>query len=180
MKPTILTVISDQLTRANTTYALSHDGFHVIEASDQRSITEQIRRQLACLAIVALHEPNALELCRIIRRETDVPVIVLLPEPNEHGEWMCFQAGAADVISPSTSKRVLLARIHAVVKRHPQHVTAPSRTIDIDPLKLDLDARTLDVHGNPVPVTRIEFDLLAQLMSQPRRVDIRSELIQSV
>lgn len=180
MKATILTVMSDQLSRANTSYALTHDGFHVIEATDQRCILDQIRRQFVCLVLIAVHEPNALELCRTIRRETAVPVIIQLTEPSEPAEWMCLQAGAADVISATTSKRVMLARVHSVVKRHPLHIAEQPRTISIGALLLDLDARTLDVDGNTVSVTRIEFDLLAQLMAQPRRVHIRRELIQSV
>lgn len=180
MKTSILTIMSDQLARANTTYALTHDGFRVIEATDRRCLVEQIRRQFACLVIIALHEPNALELCRNIRRETGVPVIIQLPEPNEHTEWMCFQAGASDVISERTSKRVLLARVHSVVKRHPLHLVEEPRTMQVGVLTLDLDARTLEVAGTPVIVTRIQFDLLAQLMAQPRRVHLRSDLIQAV
>lgn len=180
MKPTVLTVISDQLARANATYALTSDGFHVIETTDHRGVVEQIRRQFIRLAIVALHEPNALELCRSIRRETEVPVIVQLPECNEHSEWMCFQAGATDVITTSTSKRVVLARVHSVLKQHPLHVVEDARTLQVGALMLDLDARTLDVDGSPVPVTRIEFDLLAQLMARPRRVHVRGDLIQAV
>ena len=180
--PAVLLVDDDEVTRLMTAISLRKRGFEIVECGSGEEALESLQGGLPDIVVldVDLEDLGGFGLLSSIVNDSDVPVIVLLPEPNEHGEWMCFQAGAADVISPSTSKRVLLARIHAVVKRHPQHVTAPSRTIDIDPLKLDLDARTLDVHGNPVPVTRIEFDLLAQLMSQPRRVHIRSELIQSV
>lgn len=180
MKATVLLAISDQLARANTKHALSRDGFQVIESTDAHSISEHLRGQFVRLVIIGMHEPIALELCRTIRRDGDVPVMIMLPAPNEPAEWMSFQAGADDVISITTSKRVLISRVDALVKQHPLQLVEHPRTLQVGPLMLDLDARTLEVDGAAVVVTRIEFDLLAQLMAQPRRVHIRADLIQSV
>lgn len=180
MKHTILTVMSDPIVRANLSYALHHAGFNVVESVDPRSVAEQIRRQFASLVIASLHEPKALELCRDIRQNSDVPVLVQLPVVDERSEWMCFQAGADDVVSTATSKRVLLARVAALLRGHEQPHFDEPRVLEVGALRIDLDARTLAVNEQDVVVTRTEFDLLAQLMAQPRRVHVRGDLVQAV
>ena len=180
MQQTILTVMSDPLLRANLSHTLVRGGFHVIDVLEPRDVQEQIRRQFAELVVASLPEPRLLELCRDIRRHTDVPVLVQLPELEEQHEWMCFQAGANDVVPASVSKRVLLARIEALLRD--RSVTGPpaDRVLHVGPLTLDLDARQLFVLHRQVPLTRTEFDLLAQLMSHPRRVHVRGDLVHAV
>lgn len=178
MNHTVLTVIEDPLVRANVRYTLTRDGLRVVESSDHRCAAELVRAQNAHLVLVDLHEPLALELCRRLRREEDVPVLVQLPCHDEHSEWMCLQAGAGDVINRTTSKRVMLARAQALLQR--QAEVDPLQTIRVGPLLLDMEARTVEVHGIEVTVTKTEFDLLALLMAQPRRVHVRADLVHTV
>lgn len=180
MKPTILTVMQDRMIRANLTYALASHGFDVVESQDLQGITDQIRRQFANLVVTALNESAALELCRRVRRQSDVPILVQLLQHNERSEWMCFQAGANDVVSADTSRRVLLSRINALLTRHAPAHAAPARTLRAGPLLVDLDARSLHIEDRPVELTRTEFDLLAQLIAQPRRVHVRGDLVFAV
>lgn len=166
--------------RANVRFALAREGFDVIEALSPNSVRQQIRQHFVQMAVIGLAEPATLELCRNIRHCSDLPILVQLPEPSEQAEWMCFQAGADDVISEHTSRRLLVARVNALLLR--QHTDAPrsERTLRIGPLLIDLDARTLHIDDHPVDLTRTEFDLLAQLMAQPRRVHVRSDLVMAV
>lgn len=180
MKPTILTVMQDQVHRANLTYALARHGFDVIETHDVRSITDQVRQSLAHLVVTALHEASALELCRRIRHDSDIPILVQLPHVSEHSEWMCFQAGADDVVGSDVSRRVLLARVQSLLQRYRTQHDVDVRTLRAASLLVDLDARTLHIDDAPVELTRTEFDLLAQLMAQPRRVHMRGDLVHAV
>lgn len=180
MKPTILTVMQDRVNRANLTYALASNGFDVVESQDVHSVTDQIRRQFANLVVTAVNESPALELCRRIRQQSDVPIIVQLPHHSERSEWMCFQAGADDVVDARISRRVLLARVQSLLNRHSTAPPDRVRTLRAGQLLVDLDARTLHIDHRPVELTRTEFDLLAQLMAQPRRVHIRGDLVYAV
>lgn len=180
MKPTILTVIHDRVIRANLTYALASHGFDVVESQDIYSVTENIRRQFANLVVTALREAPTLEVCRQIRQHSDIPIIVQLQEYSERSEWMCFQAGADDVIATNTSRRVLMARVQSLLNRNHTTPPVPPRTLQAGQLLVDLDARTLHINDRPVELTRTEFDLLAQLMAQPRRVHIRGDLVYAV
>ena len=180
MKPTILTVIQDRVNRANLTYALASHGFDVVESQDLHSVTDQIRRQFAEIVVTSLNESPALELCRRIRQHSDIPIIVQLLQHSERSEWMCFQAGADDVVDAHISRRVLLARVQSLLNRHSTAPPNRVRTLRAGQLLVDLDARTLHIDDRPVELTRTEFDLLAQLMAQPRRVHIRGDLVYAV
>lgn len=180
MKTTVLTVIQQPLQRANVRFALAREGLDVVEALDPRSVHTQLRRSFADLVMIALPGPGALELCRNIRACSDLPILMQLAAPDDHTEWMCFQAGADDVITEHTSRRVIVARINALLLRRAGHVTCPARTLRTGSLLIDLDARTLHIDDDPVDLTRTEFDLLAQLMAQPRRVHVRGDLVQAV
>lgn len=180
MKPTILTIMQDRVIRANLTYALASHGFDVVESQDVHGVADNIRRQFANLVVTSLNETPALELCRRIRQHSEVPILVQLPEHSERSEWMCFQAGADDVVDTRISRRVLVARVQSLLNRHSTAPPAAARTLHAGPLLVDLDARTLHIDDRPVELTRTEFDLLAQLMAQPRRVHIRGDLVFAV
>lgn len=180
MKTTILTVMQNPMLQASLNHLLMREGFDVVAAKDPDTVTTQVHRQFARLVVTSLRESQALELCRKIRKCCEIPILVHLPEPSERSEWMCFQAGASDVVSEATSKRVLVARVNELVQRSGGESLLLARTITSGPLVVDLDARTLHVTDVPVELTRTEFDLLAQLMSQPRRVHVRSDLVHAV
>lgn len=180
MKTTILTVMENPMLQANLNHLLIREGFDVVASRDPDTVTAQVHRQFARLVVTSLRESQALELCRKIRQCCAIPILVHLADHSERSEWMCFQAGASDVVSHSTSKRVLLARVHELVQRSTGEPVTMERTLATGPLVVDLDARTLHVTDIPVELTRIEFDLLTQLMSQPRRVHVRGDLVHAV
>lgn len=180
MKTTVLTVIQQPLQRANVRFALTRAGLDVVEALDPRSVRNQVRRSFAELVMIGMPVPGALDLCRDIRTCSDLPILMQLAAPDDHAEWMCLEAGADDVITEHTSRRVFVARINALLLRRAGLSVCPDRTLQTGPLVMDLDARTLHIDDDPVDLTRTEFDLLAQLMAQPRRVHIRGDLVQAV
>lgn len=180
MHHTILTVIADSVVRANLTYTLTQSGFNIVTVDDPSTVVDRIRRHFASVVIASLPEPRLLELCREIRRDSDMPIMLQLPEWREQYEWMCFQAGANDVVTATTSKRIMLARVELLVRQHEASGHRQSQTMQVGSLIMDLEARLLYVNGRTVTLTRIEFDLLAQLMAQPRRVHVRGDLVQSV
>lgn len=180
MQHTIVTAVADPVVRANLTYSLTHSGFNVVDVVDSSTAAERVRRNFASLVIASLPEPRVLELCREIRRDNDVPILVQLSEWREQYEWMCFQAGANDVVTAATSKRIVMARVELLIRQRETHDLSQPQLMQVGSLIMDLEARLLYVNGRTVTVTRIEFDLLAQLMAHPRRVHVRGDLVQSV
>ena len=107
------------------------------------------------------------------------PVIVFSQKASEMEQLMAFAAGADDYISKPFSTRLLLARLTAVLRRQIAEPTAIT-VFEVGPLHLDIEARSLLVNQEQVELTRIEFDLLATLIENPRKVIPRDVMIERV
>lgn len=123
---------------------------------------------------------DGLEVCRRIRRDSDAPVIFLTTHGEDIDQVLGFSMGADDYLTKPVNHRILLARIAAVLRRQEGGRASEPTSFARDDIQVDLIARSVTVKGNPVDLTRIQFDLLAALAEQPQRVLTREQLVERV
>ncbi|WP_308222529.1 response regulator transcription factor [Kitasatospora sp. A2-31] len=126
-----------------------------------------------------LPDLDGLEVCRLIRRTGDKPIISIATRDTELDRVLALQAGADDCVLASCGIREMLARIEAVLRRaHPRPQV--SHTISLSPLHIDGTTREVRLDGRPVVLTAKEFDLLHTLAADPKTVLSRKELMARV
>ncbi len=159
---------------------LERDGFRVLEAADADSARLHLERDLPDLVILDLMFPgvSGLDLLVELRKNSQVPVIVLTARVEEADRVLGLELGADDYVLKPFSPRELAARVRSVMRR----VAPPpsAEMLDFDGLRIDMAARSTEVNGSPVSLTVKEFDLLAYLASNPRQVFTRNQLLQHV
>ena len=161
---------------------LEAEGFKVVEAEDGHQAMDVFRTTNPAVVILdlAIGQPDGFEVCREIRKESPVPIVMLTNRGEEVDEAMCLAAGADDYITKPVSPRILTLRITTQL-RHRGVVTSPTQTtLTVNDLVLDTESREFRVAGKPVPLTRTEFDFLRLLMTQPRRVFTREQVLEVI
>jgi len=116
---------------------------------------------------------------RRIREDSNVPVIMLTARSEEYDRLLGFELGVDDYVSKPFSPRELVARMKALLKRYGA-TTAASQIYETEGLKVDMTSHQAFVDGQAVALTPKEFDLLAFLMSRPRQVFTRDQLLNHV
>ncbi len=130
----------------------------------------------AVILDVMLPEMDGFELCRTIRRESDVPVIMLTARGDVMDRVVGLEIGADDYLPKPFEPRELLARIQTILRR--ARVSAPNlRRLDFDGLQIDLERRQVQCGNQPVELTSTEFELLVLLASEPQKVFSRDEIL---
>lgn len=161
---------------------LENEGFAVRCFSDGTSALEALAELLPDLLVLDIMLPgiDGLEVCRRAREVGDVPVIMLTALGEESDRLAGLETGADDYITKPFSPRELVARVRAVLRRTapPEHPT--TGVIEKGDLRIDLDARVVEVSGRPISLTVREFDLLAFLAARERQVFTREELLDKV
>jgi len=123
---------------------------------------------------------DGLAVCRAIRRESDVPVIMLTARDTELDTVVGLEVGADDYLTKPFSMVELVARIRAMLRRAaPRHGAAPER-VELRGLAIDVARRRVTVEGTEIELKPREFDLLAHLAGSPGRVFTREQLLASV
>ncbi len=158
---------------------LEQAGYEVIGASDGTSGTAVYRHEKPALVLLDLNLPgelDGLDVCRVLRRDSNVPIIMLTARTEETDRLIGLELGADDYITKPFSPREVVARVKAVLRR-----TEPSeklaQIIEVANVHADLQRRTVTVAGSPVEMTANEFDLLVTLMRYPGRVYTRAQLL---
>jgi DNA-binding response OmpR family regulator len=168
----IATIARDYLTRA---------GFSVAVAADGPTGLEMARQKRPDLVVLDLGLPrlDGLEVARAIRRESDVPIIMLTARVDEQDRLRGFEIGADDYMTKPFSPRELVARVSSVLRRARYD---PERTTRFDVADLSVDSARMRVErkGQPVDLTATEFQLLAALARHPGRVFTRAQLLDAV
>ncbi|TCC00425.1 response regulator transcription factor [Micromonospora zingiberis] len=131
---------------------------------------------------LGLPDIDGIEVCRALRRSTDVPVIMLTARGGEADRVLGLELGADDYLAKPFSLRELVARMHAVRRRtHPADGTAaPERTQQVGELVIDHRTRQVRLHGLPVALAPKEYDLLVALATDPGAVLTRRALLETV
>jgi DNA-binding response OmpR family regulator len=172
----ILIVEDDAKTAASVDIYLRHDGFRTELARSGTEALHKARDGKPDLIVLDLMLPGigGIELCRTLRAESAVPIIMLTARSTEHDKLLGLEIGADDYITKPFSPRELVARVRVVLRR----LEPPQDKIGSGDLVLDPAARELVVRGETVALTAAEFRLVEILVRAPGRVFSRDELMQ--
>ena len=179
--PTVLVVDDEPIVRDVVVRYLRRDGFTTLEAGDgdtARSLIETSDPQLVILDVM-LPGTDGLELCRWIRRTSELPVILLTARGEEADRIVGLELGADDYVTKPFSPRELAARVRTVLRRSGARSTRAER-MEFGAVALDTGSRVATRAGQPVQLTAKEFDLLCFLASHPRQVFSRDQLMDRV
>ena len=178
MSGTILVVDDEpKIVRQARDY-LERSGFHVVTASDGQAALVVARHERPDLVVLDLNLPamDGLDVCRALRRESDVPIIMLTARAQETDRLVGLELGADDYITKPFSPRELVARVRAVLRRVRGGVHEPGRLRAGD-LEIDLRGHRASRNGEPLHLTRTEFDLLVTLAQHPGQAFSRAQLL---
>jgi DNA-binding response OmpR family regulator len=156
-------------------------GFEVQSAYDGHSALKMAMNDMPDLIVLDWMLPgmSGIDVCREIRRESNVPIIMLTARVEESDKLIGLELGADDYMTKPFSPRELVARARAVLRRS-QMEPVQSRTIySFGNVSLDLTSRECKVNGELVSLTPTEYDLLAYLVKHPNQVFSRSKLLEA-
>lgn len=175
----VLVVDDSDDARAAARRALDRAGFVVTEASDGDEALKFVSSDPPDLVLLDLGMPGmgGLEVLTEIRRTSDLPVIVLSGRAEESERVVALEMGADDYIVKPFLVRELPARIRSVLRRSRPLV---SNALQFGELEIRVPEREVLLRGQPVEMTAKEFDLLARLAAEPRRVFSRAHLLEEV
>ncbi len=163
-------------------FMLKREGYEVEVASDGNEALEAFKQRGADLILLDLMLPgvSGLEVCRIIRTKSQVPIIMLTAKDGEIDKVVGLEIGADDYVTKPFSSRELLARVRSVLRRHGEPEELLSATVEAGPVRMDVDHHVVTVRGEPVAMPLKEFDLLELLVRNAGRVLTRAQLIDRV
>ena len=162
---------------------LERDGHHVTAVGDGISGLRAALELAPDLIVLDLMLPrlDGMEVCRTIRQESDVPIIMATARVDEEDRLTGLDLGADDYITKPFSPRELAARVRAVLRRTARQTDAPQRSLlEFDGLTVDLKNRTVSRGEVKPALTPTEFRLLAALAAEPRRPFTRDQIIDKV
>jgi DNA-binding response OmpR family regulator len=173
----ILVVEDDPKTAASIRLYLEREGFETLVAHGGRRALELARSEAPDLLVLDLMLPevNGYEVCRTLRSESAVPIVMLTARTTEEDTLRGLDLGADDYIAKPFSPRELVARVRAVLRRAPAGATAPT-VLEYGDLHVDPHAHTATAAGRPLQLTPAEFRLLEAFIRSPGRAFTRREL----
>ena len=177
---TILLVDDEDAVQKLLTYPLEHEGFRVLQARDGEEALERFASDQIDLVVLDLMLPrlDGLEVCRRLRAQSTVPIIMLTARDDELDKVVGLELGADDYITKPFSIREFRSRVRALLRRAALAAQPDGRdTIEVDGLEIDLAKRMVAVLGRPVALTYVEFELLRTLAAKPGRVFNRQALL---
>lgn len=177
----ILVVDDERAIRRLLRMYLTDAGFTVAEAADGEAAVDQVRMGGIDLVLLDLMLPgmDGYEVCRRVRELGSVPVIMVTARTDEAHRITGLELGADDYVVKPFSPVEVVARVKAVLRR----VSAPpdpNRVLRAGSAQLEPLSRRATVNGEEVELTRLEFDLLAELAAHPRVVYTRDRLLEKV
>jgi len=159
---------------------LRASAFDVVTANDGMQGLAAARREKPDLIVmdVMMPEMDGLELCKSIRRESNVPIIMLTARVEETDKLIGLEIGADDYITKPFSPRELVARVKVVLRRVSGDSAA--EVIRVDDVSLDRAHYEVQIKRRTLQLTPTEFEIMATLMSQPGRIFSRTQLLNAV
>lgn len=183
MNEKILLVDDEEAVVAPLRYHLEKEGYVTVIAYDGEEALAQARAEKPDLIVLDLMLPklDGWEVCRILRQESTIPIIMLTARDEETSKVLGLDVGADDYLTKPFSFRELLARIRALLRRVAYAETSPGEAIiRIGTITLDLDAHQVVRGGQPLEMTRMEHQLLQVLMERAGKVVRRHDLMDLV
>jgi DNA-binding response OmpR family regulator len=181
MSTTVLVVDDEPIVREVVVRYLEREGYRTLEAGDgdlARQLVEQHAPGLVVLDVM-LPGTDGLELCRWIRSNSDLPIIMLTARGEEADRIVGLELGADDYVTKPFSPRELAARVRTVLRRSAPE-TSRTEQLSIGDLTIDAGTREVTKAGIPLRLTVKEFDLLWFLARHPRHVFSRDQLMDRV
>lgn len=184
MSKTILIVDDEPAVTDLLAYNLRKANYEVLTAASGREALERARQASPDLILLDLMLPeiDGLEVCRELRKTSDVPIIMITARGEEIDRVVGLELGADDYVPKPFSVRELLARIKAVLRRAVPPGQKPAEPLNLlrgpGSLRLEAESRLVKVAETLIPLTRLEFDLLELLMTNAGRVLTRERLIE--
>jgi two-component system response regulator MtrA len=179
----ILLIEDDPSIREVTAMGLRAAGFTVTTAVDGVEGLERWRAAAPDLVLldVMLPRMDGLDVCRAIRREAMTPIVMLTARADTIDVVVGLECGADDYVRKPFEMPELVARARAALRRHGQEAQAGALVVlHLGPLRIDLAGRAVERDGAEIPLTRTEFDLLAELARHPGQVFPRDLLLDRV
>ncbi|MCK6566281.1 MAG: DNA-binding response regulator [Chloroflexi bacterium] len=180
--PELILVVDDEpkIVRIARDY-LEKNGYRVVAASDGQAALAAARRDKPDLIILDLMLPimDGRDVCKALRRESDVPIIMLTALAEEVDQVTGLEIGADDYIVKPFSPRALVARVRALLRRAKGGVKAPG-VIRAGGLEIDPERYSVAFDGNPIKLTPNEFKLLQLLAARPGQILTREQLLEDM
>jgi len=161
---------------------LQHGGFAVLVASDGPTALRTARTGRPDLVVLDLGLPglNGLDIARALRRDGDVPIIMLTARSEESDKLVGLELGADDYMTKPFSPKELVARIRTVLRRAQRSREAPEVIRVGSDVELDVPRMETRIGRRQIDLTKTEFEILATLARQPGRVFTRAQLLEAV
>ncbi len=180
MASDVILVVEDEpkIARQARDY-LVKSGFRVLIAGDGRTALDMARHECPDLVVLDLNLPgiDGLDVCRALRRTSDVPIIMLTARVELEDRLVGLELGADDYITKPFSPRELVARVRVLLRRvHGDVIDA--NTIRVGDLEIDVQGHQVTRGGKPISLTRTEFNLLLIFASHPGQVFSRDLLLE--
>ncbi len=179
---TILLVDDEDSIQTLLTFPLERDGYKVVQARDGEEALRKFGEESIDLVVLDVMLPrlDGLEVCKRLRTQSSVPIVMLTARGEELDKVLGLELGADDYITKPFSIREFRSRVRALLRRAAASQQGRERVeaIDRGDLKIDLPRRTVEVRGEVVQLTFIEFEMLALLASSPGVVFSRRELLE--
>jgi len=180
----VLIVEDEENLLAAVKYALERDGYEVFTATDGATGLDLGRQPIFDLIIldVMLPELDGLELCRILRQDSDVPILMLTAKVEEIDRVIGLEIGADDYMTKPFSMRELLARVRAMLRRARmgREANLAPRVLTSNTLMLEIDRHSVTLNDKQVDMRPKEFALLTLLMENPGKALTRDQILDSI
>ena len=177
---TVLVVDDEPTLVATLKYSLEHDGYRVLTAGDGGAAVSIAMAERPDLIVLDLMLPvmDGLEVCRLIRRETKLPILMLTARTDEVDKVVGLEMGADDYVTKPFGMRELLARVRALLRR--SHSPDDVEKVRCGDLEIDLKRREASCNGRVLEMKPREFELLSFLARNQGRAFTREQLLRDV
>ncbi len=161
---------------------LEREGFRVDSAGDGAAALERVRAQPPALVVLDLMLPeiDGFEVCRRLRQDSDVPILMLTARDEDVDKIVGLELGADDYLTKPFNPRELVARIRAILRRLERGARTESQPVHVGDVSIDPGRREVTLAGQPVALRAKEFDLLLTLAEHLGRVLTREQLLNLV
>jgi DNA-binding response OmpR family regulator len=181
--PRILLVDDEQAVQKLLAFPLHQEGYEVVPATTGQEALDRFRESEFDLVVldIMLPQVDGFEVCRQLRAKSSVPIIMLTAKAEEFDKVLGLELGADDYITKPFSMREFRSRVKAVLRRADLSRNGDdgaSEPLDQGDIRIDFDKRSVDIRGEPVRLTYVEFEILAILARAPGRVFSRTMLLE--
>ena len=179
MKSRVLVVDDDPALAEMLTIVLRGEGFETAVVADGTRALPAVRDTQPDVILLDLMLPgmNGIDVCRAIRAESGVPIVMLTAKSDTVDVVLGLESGADDYVVKPFKPKELVARIRARVRRNEAE---PAEQLSIGEIDIDVPAHQVTREGRPIALTPLEFDLLVALARKPRQVFTREVLLEQV